>query len=693
MGCATLPLYFAPSPACTRPGFATGGRSGRSGCKAGVGMAMGTQAARSSNGVMPTRPALALLLALACGLSPVAGAADGARPASTATATPQASYAARRDTLRARIAQLGRDGPRSAQLEAMQALQALAEANDDPDLAQLMHAERIFAVHDDGAIDASLTELNQVRAQVRPEASPELLEALERIYGNLYFDAGNFSLAMDHQLKALALTERLPRDREQARLYRLGTISELYNAMELPDQALRHADEGLRLAATDDAFAGSRISLLGARALALMQLDRHEEAARTLDQADAIEAGPRPWFNALRLASHRATLQIATGQVDQALATIDRMQAIATGQENRYYQMRARLLQGQAWVAQGRVADGLAQMRATVEEFQQLGQMIDVLDGLGREIQALRLRQAWPEALASTQRKLALWQQLFRQGQSRVVAELDATYRAQLRDRQIAALAAEVKLERARLRSERLRMALAVALALCALSVAGLLYFSRRRTRSERDQLSRAVRHDPLTGAYSRYEFQRRFGSKHHGDTTARPVLLLDLDAFKSINDQHGHEAGDAVLRSVVARLQAAKGPGDELYRWGGEEFLLVMAARDDATLRRDVARLLHAVAAQPHACNGGTLTVTLSGGLARQPQGDASEQPLGDALRWADAALYAAKLAGRNRVVHASRSARGETALDGHRPIDVAQLHDWERQGHVALETILPAG
>jgi tetratricopeptide (TPR) repeat protein len=246
--------------------------------------------------------ALAMLMALGAASTPnMARASAAATSDTTASAPAHSAYAARRDQLRARITELGRAGPRSAQLAAMQALQSLAEANGDPDLAQLMQAERIFAVHDDASIDASIAEVNAVRSQVRPGASAELREALERIYGNLYFDAGNFSLALDHQLKALALTEHLPQDRAQARLYRLATISELYNAMELPERALQYADDGLQLASTAVAFDGSRISLLGARALALMQLGRHDDAARALDQAEAIDAGPRPWFNALRL--------------------------------------------------------------------------------------------------------------------------------------------------------------------------------------------------------------------------------------------------------------------------------------------------------------------------------------------------------------------------------------------------------
>ena len=627
---------------------------------------------------------------LACCLgAPPALALGATTVPSVAGPVPSADYPAQRERLRAEIARPGRQ----QRMAAMERLRVLAEANGDADLAQLMQAERIFADHDDASIDASLAQLNKVRGQMGADASLELREAMERIYGNLYFDAGNFALSLDHQLKALDLAAQLPTGSTQAVLYRLATIAELYSAMELPERALAYADQGLRLAGNDTAFAGSRTSLLGARATALIPLGRLDEAARALDDAEKLVTDKQS-FNALRLASHRATLQIAMQQPGQALATIRDVQDIAARQGDNYYRLRARLLQGQARVALGQVKEGLADMRGAIAEFERLGQMIDVLDGLGREIEALHARKAWSEAQESMQHKLSLYGKLFRQGQDRAVAELDAVHRAGLRDQQIAALAAEVKLERARLRSERLGFALAIALALLAMGVAALLYVSRHRAKRERDLLSRAARHDPLTGAYSRYEFQRRFALKPGAiaNAPARHLLLLDVDEFKAINDQFGHQAGDAVLKSVVSRLTHAKRADDELYRWGGEEFLLVLAERDTGALQRDIARLLHAVAGKPHACDAGQLPVTLSGGLARHPPGSNPDVPLADAIRWADAALYAAKLGGRNHVIQARLTDTGDAQLHGQRPVDVAQLQDWARQGYVRLETIRPA-
>lgn len=133
-------------------------------------------------------------------------------------------------------------------------------------------------------------------------------------------------------------------------------------------------------------------------------------------------------------------------------------------------------------------------------------------------------------------------------------------------------------------------------------------------------------------------------------------LLQLDLDHFKSINDRHGHAAGDAVLVSVARTLAGSLRPGDAMGRTGGEEFVVALAggtAPEEA--RRIAERLRQAVQSAP-AVPGG-MPVTVSIGIATVAAGDHdAEQVLGRA----DAALYAAKAAGRNRVCGSEIGADG---------------------------------
>ena len=271
---------------------------------------------------------------LACLLLPIAGFAQ---KTVNASATPQAkaSYPAQRDRLQADLTRVRREGSQAQVAAAMAALRDLANANGDTDLAQRMEVERIFAVHDDAAIDDSLAQLNRIRAELNPEASAELQEALARVYGNLYFDVGNYGLALQHQLEALTWADKLPRDARQARLYRLSTIAELYNAMDLPEHALRYAEQAMALLdAQPDANTqkGTRISVLGARAQAYMALRQYDTAARILQQAEQLDGTSAPGFNTLRLAANRANLAIATGDAASATAAVSRLQQLAEDQ-------------------------------------------------------------------------------------------------------------------------------------------------------------------------------------------------------------------------------------------------------------------------------------------------------------------------------------------------------------------------
>jgi diguanylate cyclase (GGDEF)-like protein len=124
-------------------------------------------------------------------------------------------------------------------------------------------------------------------------------------------------------------------------------------------------------------------------------------------------------------------------------------------------------------------------------------------------------------------------------------------------------------------------------------------------------------------------------------------VVLVDLDHFKHINDTYGHLAGDAVLRETARRMRDAIRPYDNIGRYGGEEFLLVLSNCDTVGATTLAERLLHAVRKDTIVLAEGTVSVTLSAGVATSGIVQDVETLVGAA----DAALYRAKRSGRNRV------------------------------------------
>ena len=124
-------------------------------------------------------------------------------------------------------------------------------------------------------------------------------------------------------------------------------------------------------------------------------------------------------------------------------------------------------------------------------------------------------------------------------------------------------------------------------------------------------------------------------------------VLMADLDRFKSINDCHGHLAGDAVLREAASRLKSAARRYDSVGRYGGEEFLIVLPGCDASHAAVQAERMREAIGATPFLTPSQPVPVTASLGVACS-----SNCAPGALVRKADDALYAAKAKGRNQVV-----------------------------------------
>lgn len=159
---------------------------------------------------------------------------------------------------------------------------------------------------------------------------------------------------------------------------------------------------------------------------------------------------------------------------------------------------------------------------------------------------------------------------------------------------------------------------------------------------------------DPLTGIYGRQVMDadlRQMRAELVAERRPACLAMADLDFFKSVNDTHGHAAGDHVLREVARLFVRLLRPYDQVYRYGGEEFLIALPDTRPAAARRILGRLRRALAATPIGyAPGETLRMTASFGLAEV----SPDAPLAEVIRLADRALYDAKAAGRNRVVAA---------------------------------------
>jgi diguanylate cyclase (GGDEF)-like protein len=169
-----------------------------------------------------------------------------------------------------------------------------------------------------------------------------------------------------------------------------------------------------------------------------------------------------------------------------------------------------------------------------------------------------------------------------------------------------------------------------------------------------REEMRYKATHDTLTSLWNRgmiqellhREIERYKRNREHGEIS---VIMGDVDNFKRVNDAYGHAAGDAALKAVAARLVGSVRSYDTVSRYGGEEFLIVMAGCDTPRACSRAEQIRKSIEQGPVATSAGPVAVTISLGVAVTSDWEGTD---GDGLiREADAALYEAKREGRNRV------------------------------------------
>jgi diguanylate cyclase (GGDEF)-like protein len=167
-------------------------------------------------------------------------------------------------------------------------------------------------------------------------------------------------------------------------------------------------------------------------------------------------------------------------------------------------------------------------------------------------------------------------------------------------------------------------------------------------------ELNLQAMRDPLTGLYNRRPLEeslhREILRARRGGTTVG-LMAIDLDRFKQVNDTLGHDAGDAVLRTIARELMACVREEDIVCRSGGEEFVVILPGTGEYALRERAELVRRTIEREAIPTFGNPLSVTVSIGLALFPGHGATTGAL---MRAADAALYDAKRAGRNCIVMA---------------------------------------
>lgn len=351
-------------------------------------------------------------------------------------------------------------------------------------------------------------------------------------------------------------------------------------------------------------------------------------------------------------------------------------------------QQLAEINLGLALIGLRRRDEGLPLVKEAIRQMRAAEQITMSASLLGQLAEALESAGFQQEAYETHRERRKLIDEVYRQTRQHAILELQEKHEAERRQRERTLLAEEGQLHEEALRKETLvfRMWLMLVALAALLTVLGLLWYRRvrllqRELKVSNESLRQQSEHDPLTGLANRRQGQQRM------QTEAKPVgtvYLMDLDHFKQINDRLGHAAGDLVLQEVAQRLRAVLREQDEVYRWGGEEFLIIVRSHSADQSDQLAQRLLQALAHVPVRVDQRFIAVTASVGYADFPLAPGPVEMGWDlALDLVDAAMYLAKTQGRNRacgVRHFPALSDAEVQ---------AWLHDFEaswRRGHFSL-------
>ena len=582
-------------------------------------------------------------------------------------------YVVRREYLTTRIDLELDSGQTDAAKDSIAKLLTLAQAQTKPDdlglaMALVFEASRMVLAAEHAS---AFLKLDEALPLAMRSGNAKVLSQHYRILGKAQLLTGKFEPALQSYLKSLQYADQQTDHPKQSRLRSLNGLSNVYSAMKDHVKTLAVIDEALALAKELD----SRKMMA---TLYLNQGGSYAELGRNADYAAANqralqvsrESGLIPveatilnniGDGYLRSQNYPKAEELAR----QALAKfreIDDNGGMVIAQSNI----------GFALMGQGKVAQGVQEVRAALKLAQDAGAMADeetILGELGRMYEQLGL---YKETVATVREQQKLSEQLFQAARQKSVAALQEQFDAVQRQKQIELLARDNSLKDATISNQRLQQVVTLLGAIVTVMGGVFVYLLYRRVRKTNQKLLEANKQlefhavrDPLTGLFNRRSFFDLMNKRAANPSTGRReddnpdgLMILDIDHFKNINDTLGHAGGDAVLIEIAQRLLSTVRDSDMVMRWGGEEFLIYSPKANAAHLKSLAQRVLTVIGEKPIAVGDKMMTITVTGGFLALPFSGVPEAECNweKAMQIADMALYLGKVNGRNRAYGLNR-------------------------------------
>lgn len=534
-------------------------------------------------------------------------------------------------------------------------MRALAESAARPGwLGWTLHSEAT-AARRQGRSDEALRLFSAALEQFRLQG--DRLGEIEALNdrATLLRRGGSLYQALDGHTRALQLARELglpgPIAESLAKIARIyAELDDLEPAADFYRQAI---------AAADPAAPGELAELESDLAGILLRQGQLEAAVSASDSAIALaERSGNPAVLGTAY-GRRARVLLQQGRAAEALDWIDRAIAISAPFDGARSVLVRRATRLEVLVALERWDEAASLVEPLLAESRRTGDVLIERSLMDHHAEILMALGDAAGAYAAARRYHSIQQGMATTMTSRRIADLEASMQRRQMEADVQLLQRQGELQALTVERQRLiGLVMASALVCVLLAVVALVWRYRAVQRLHRalqqsaQALQQAARTDPLTGLGNRQAIPdaRALAAVAAQRGERLGVILIDLDHFKRINDEHGHLMGDQVLQAVASALRLALPAELQLVRWGGEEFLACGSFRDREHALAVAESLRRAVRAHPPRDSVHAPSISLGVSLAEPPV-----EAWDGLIREADRALYAAKESGRNRVCMAA--------------------------------------
>lgn len=548
----------------------------------------------------------------------------------------------------------------------------IAEQAQDPDIWAEVLAEHLNQYSNRGASAKAVGYLEPLLQYAAKTTQNRIRYFAWNTAASFQAWQGKYELALASYHQAYASIEHDENPRTPFRKMHLKSrIASLHSSLRNYPLAITTIQEGLAASKKNPDLASYVTDFYIQEGYVLVEVGELDAALQSYQQGLNSARKLKDSYSEAALQNNIGDIYLRQRKLDLAASYFEQSLAFGVSKQDKYTIALATFNLGYVQVLQGNYEKGIAQMQAMIKEFGSLGGKSDLLAYLIELADAHRFagqHQAEAEVLRQYNQ---LSSEIFQSDREKQLNQLQEEFSAKEKTKEIAALTQQNQLNAVEIERQNLQQKVTMLIGVVIVLASSLLFLLYRKVRQANlklkeanDKLAYQSLRDPLTGLFNRRSLLEHMEQRQHGERrTTTPQLtdgfiLLDIDFFKHINDHYGHAAGDAVLVEIARRLTDLTRPDDMVWRWGGEEFLILLRRVDMAALTNFTRRVLDVIGSSSITFGKQQLQVTASAGFLTYPFAGMDEHSLSwpKALQLADMALYLGKVHGRNRAYGLAR-------------------------------------